>query len=91
MADERFIAKDHLAPSLAFIRSPLWTDMKRAALQRRPAAADPSQAPHEAAARGFQRDAWENAFNELEKLPFEQPTAMPPDPFERPAVTNTAD
>jgi len=90
MSEQRFIAKDHLAPALAFIRSPLWADMKRAAMQRRPVAADPSQPPHEAAARGFQRDAWERAFDELEKLPFEQPEKQT-DPYDRPAVTNTAD
>lgn len=85
-----FIAKDNLAPALAFIRGPLWADMKRAAMERRPPSADPSQQPHEAAARGFQRDAWEKAFAELEKLPFEQPEVVT-SPFERPAVTNTAD
>lgn len=90
MADERFIAKENLAAALALIRSPLWADLKRAALERRPVAADPSQPPHEAAARGFQRDAWEKAFAEIEKLPFDQPTQQN-DPFERPAVKHVAD
>lgn len=85
-----FIAKENMAAALAFIRSPLWTDLKRATLERRPTAADPAQPPHEAAARGFQRDAWEKALAELEKLPFEQPVA-PENPYDRPAVTNTAD
>lgn len=85
-----YIAKENLAAALAFIRGPLWADMRHAAMQRRPTAPDPAQMPHEAAARGFQRDAWEKAFDELEKLPFDQPVT-PPDPFARPAVTNTAD
>lgn len=85
-----YIAKENLAAALAFIRGPLWADMKRAALERRPPAADPAQPPHEAAARGFQRDAWERAFAELEKLPFEQPEVTK-SPFERPAVTDTRD
>lgn len=79
-----------MAAALAFIRSPLWMDMRRAAMNRRPNAADPAQSPHEAAARGFQRDAWEKAFDELEKLPFDQPQT-PQDPYDRPAVTHTAD
>lgn len=90
MNEPRFIAKEHLAPALAFIRGPLWADMRRAAMERRPPAADPAQPPHEAAARGFQRDAWEKAFDELEKLPFEQPV-KPDDPFQRPAVTEIKD
>lgn len=90
MAETRFIAKENMQAALAFIRSPLWTDLRNATLNRRPPSADPSQPAHEAAARGFQRDAWEKALNEIEKLPFEQPEQVH-DPFSRPAVTNTAD
>lgn len=86
-----YIAKENLAAALAFIRGPLWADMKRAAMDRRPNAADPAQPPHEAAARGFQRDAWEKAFAELEKLPFDPKPEEAPNPFERPAVQDTRD
>lgn len=90
MEAARYLAKDQLAPSLAFIRSPLWQEMKRAALERRPPPADPSMPPHEAAARGFQRDAWEKAFAEMEKLPFDV-QETPVDPYARPAVQMTRD
>ena len=86
----KFIAKENMAASLAFVRGPLWADMRRALMARRPAAASANEAPHEAAARGFQRASWEAALDELELLLFEQPK-VEVDPFNRPAVTETKD
>jgi hypothetical protein len=73
-----------------FLNSPLWSDLKKCLLARRPLAADAGDETHVAAAKGHQRNGYEKCIDEMEKLAFEFP-AEDVDPFKRPALTITQD
>lgn len=85
-----YLRKENLEAAASFLNSPLWTDIKRCLLERRPDAPATIDAVHVAAAKGFERRGFEIAMEELEKLPFELPPERN-DPFNRPAVTQTED
>lgn len=85
-----YLRKENLEAAASFLNSPLWTDIKRCLLERRPDAPVAVDAVHTAAAKGFERKGYEQAVLDLEKLPFELP-AERADPFNRLAVTETAD
>ena len=51
--DPRLLNPAFMAEAGKFIRSPVWADIKRAMLVRRPPAADVEDQPHVAAAKGF--------------------------------------
>ena len=70
----------------AFLESSLWTDYKKVLLSRAPEYPDSSDAPHTAAAKGFERKGFEAAIALIEALPFEVPEVVQ-DPFARPALT----
>lgn len=85
-----YLRNENQKPVSEFLNSPLWTDIKKCLLERRPEAPIASDAPHTAAAKGFERKGYEQAISDIEKLPFE----LPPqkfDPFDRPAITETND
>jgi hypothetical protein len=84
------LRKENLTSAASFIAGPLWADMKTCLLDRRPEPASPDDLPHVAAAKGFQRSAWEACIAEIEKLPSEQGKSDH-SPFDRPAITYTAD
>jgi hypothetical protein len=85
-----YLHKDNLANAAALINSPLWNDIKRCLMDRRPDAAVAHDEVHTAAAKGFERKGFELAIVEIEKLPFDTPTVRV-DPFDRPAITSTQD
>lgn len=85
-----YLRKENLEAAASFLNSPLWTDIKRCLLERRPEAPVAADAVHVAAAKGFERKGYELALEDIEKLPFELP-AERMDPFNRPAVTATED
>lgn len=85
-----FLRQENLEAASEFIAGPVWADLKRCLLDRRPGAPSPEDLPHVAAAKGFQRAAWEAAIAALEKLPYETDSAAA-DPFDRPAVSETRD
>ena len=85
-----YLRKENQEPALNLLNSPLWTDIKRCLLERRPDAPIPADPVHTAAAKGFERKGYENAIADIEKLPFEFP-AESPSPFNRPAITATED
>lgn len=85
-----YLRKENLEAAASFLNSPLWTDIKRCLLERRPDAPLAVDAVHTAAAKGFERKGYEGAIAEIEKLPFEGP-AERADPFNRPAITETED
>lgn len=85
-----YLRNENLEAAASFLNSPLWSDIKRCLLERRPEAPVAIDAVHTAAAKGFERKGFELALEELEKLPFDKP-AERIDPFHRPAVLNTQD
>lgn len=85
-----YLRKENLEAAASFINSPLWADIKRCLLERRPDAPVAIDAVHTAAAKGFERKGYESAMTDIEKLPFDLPTERL-DPFNRPAVTATED
>lgn len=85
-----YLRKENLEAAATFLNSPLWTDIKRCLLERRPEAPLAIDAVHVAAAKGFERKGYEQALLDIEKLPFDLPTERV-DPFSRPAVLETAD
>jgi hypothetical protein len=85
-----YLRKEHLEPALNLINSPLWADIRRCLLERRPDAPVAADPIHTAAAKGFERKGYEQAMLDVEKLPFELPVDRA-DPFNRPAITETSD
>lgn len=85
-----YLRKENLEPAASFLNSPLWTDIKRCLLQRRPDSPVSADQPHVAAAKGFERKGFEEAISALEALPFDAPTERI-DPFDRPAILETKD
>lgn len=90
MPKSSFLVKDHLAPAGTFINSPLWADFKRVLSERRPPAAETTDSPDTAAAKGHQRTGFEGCIEEIEALPFEVPEEVV-NPMDRPAVNNVTD
>lgn len=72
--------------ALEFVNGPIWADIKRCLLSRRPSGPIPSDQPHEAAAKGFIRCEWDNVIAEIEKLPRDNEDATPSGLFDRPAT-----
>jgi len=70
-----FLHQDQLEPAAKFVQSLLWADFKRALKARRPSEPEPEDPPHVASARAFQTKAWDKVIEEIEKLPFDGPTA----------------
>lgn len=85
-----YLRKENLEAAASFLNSPLWADIKRCLMERRPDAPVAVDAVHTAAAKGFERKGYESAMTDIEKLPFDLPTERL-DPFNRPAVTATED
>jgi hypothetical protein len=85
-----YLRKENLEAAASLLNSPLWTDIKRCLLERRPDAPLAVDAIHTAAAKGFERKGYEAAITEIEKLPFDVLTERQ-DPFNRPAITATED
>jgi hypothetical protein len=69
----------------AFINGPVWPDMKRAAMNRRPEAPDARDPSHIAAAKGHRRAGYEQCLADLEKLPFDVEVKAK-NPFDSPAL-----
>lgn len=86
-----YLKPAHAQAALELLNSPLWTDIKRCLLDRRPDAPEPGDKLRTMAAKGFERKGFEFAIQQIERLPFENAPAEPTAPFERPAVTETAD
>ncbi len=84
------LRKENAEPAASFVVSPIWSDIRRVMMLRRPAAPAPEDLPHVAAAKGLRRAAFEKALDAIEKLPFETVEEQA-DPFDRPAITNTED
>lgn len=85
-----YLRKENIEAAANLINSPLWSDLKRCLMERRPEAPVAIDLTHTAAAKGFERKGFELALEELEKLPFDKPVERV-DPFNRPAVLNTED
>lgn len=85
-----YLRKENQKAALEFLNSPLWTDIKRCLLERRPEPPVPADPIHTAAAKGFERKGYENVISDIEKLPFEIPVEVQ-SPFDRPAITETQD
>ena len=85
-----YLRKELLIPAAEFLNSPLWQDIKKCLLDRRPDSPVSADQPHVAAAKGFERKGFEEAISALEALPFD---AAPErvDPFNRPAILETKD
>ncbi len=81
-----YLHKENQEAAALFLSTPAWQDIKRCLLARRPEGATPEDQPHVAAAKGFKRDAWEEAIAMMEKLPMDLEPQEPKDPFDRPAV-----
>lgn len=81
-----YLSQHNHAPMVAFLTGGLWPDIKRCLQERRPNAPEVTDLPHVAAAKGFQRAAWDKMIEEIEKLAQDRPPAPPPDPFDRPAL-----
>jgi len=85
-----YLRKENLEAAATLINSPLWADIKRCLLARRPDAPVSADAIHTAAAKGFERKGFESAISAIELLPFEVSEERD-DPFNRPAVFDTKD
>lgn len=85
-----YLRKENQEAVLNFLNSPLWVDIKRCLLERRPEPPVPADAVHTAAAKGFERKGYEAAISDIEKLPFDLPPEIQ-SPFNRPAVLATED
>jgi hypothetical protein len=85
-----YLRRENQEAVLNFLNSPLWTDIKRCLLDRRPEPPIPADAVHTAAAKGFERKGYEMAISDIEKLPFEVPSEVQ-SPFNRPAIIETQD
>lgn len=85
-----YLRKENLKASAEFLNSPLWADIKKCLLERRPEPPLAVDAPHTAAAKGFERKGYEQAIADIEKLPFDLPEEKQ-DPFNRLAITVTED
>ena len=90
MSTPQFLQKDNIQAAGSFVSGVLWQDFKRALMERRPEAATTSDSADTAAAKGHQRTGYEKCIEAIEALPFDAPDA-PVNPFERPAVSETAD
>lgn len=90
MSTPQFLQKENIQAAGLFVSGVLWQDFKRALMERRPEAAHVSDTPDVAAAKGHQRIGFEQCMALIEALPFEVPTEAN-NPFDRPAVQNTAD
>lgn len=85
-----YLRKENQEPAVNLLNSPLWADIKRCLLERRPEPPVPADAVHTAAAKGFERKGYEQAIQDIEKLPFDLPAEVQ-SPFNRPAITETED
>ena len=85
-----YLRRENQEAVLNFLNSPLWTDIKRCLLDRRPEPPIPADAVHTAAAKGFERKGYEMAISDIEKLPFEVLSEVQ-SPFNRPAIIETQD
>ena len=85
-----YLRKENTEPAANLLNTPLWADIKKCLLERRPESPDSADAVHVAAAKGFSRKGFELALEELEKLPFDRPVERI-DPFNRPSVLETID
>lgn len=84
------MTKENGDAAALFINSTVWTELRKIAMERRPPAASATDSAEVAAAKGHRRSAWEEALDMLQIIPFEAaPDAT--DPFNRPAITETAD
>lgn len=84
------LKKPNQKPAADFLNGPVWQDIRRCLFERCPPHPDAKDEPHVAAAKGHQRAGAEYIITTIEKLPFEF-VEPPPSPFERPAVSITAD
>ena len=81
-----YLKKESLKGAAEFVNGIIWQDIKRCLIANKPSAAIPQDEPHVAAAKGFQRDAWEAVITEIERLPREIEETPPPGLFDRPAT-----
>jgi len=90
MTDPRYL--DPAIQKLAgeFLNGPLWQEIKRCLIARRPETAHVKDEIHVASAKGHVRAGYELTIAEIEKLPFEH-AENATSAFERPAVTITED
>lgn len=88
--DQPFLQKDNVNPAAVFVGGPLWADIKRCLLQRKPASPLVNDSADIAAAKGHQRTGFEKAIEELEGLPFEVQTQIM-NPMDRPAIQDITD
>lgn len=85
-----FLHKDNTPLAAGFIHGPTWLDIKRCLIDRQPPAAEVTDDPNVAAAKSHQRSGFEKCIQAIEALPFENPGEAS-NPFDRPAITETAD
>ncbi len=90
MSTPQYLQKDNIQAAGNFVSGVLWQDFKRALIERRPEAGNTNDSPDTAAAKGHQRRGFELCIEAIEALPFDAPESMS-NPFERPAVQETAD
>ncbi len=84
------ILKDNQIHAVGFVTGPLWADFKRCLMERRPESPLTSDKPRTAAAKSHERAGFEKCIAEIEAIPFEV-NITETGPFDRPAVTETAD
>ena len=81
-----YLNKETLKGAAEFVNGPIWADIKRVLLARKPSGANFNDEPHVAAAKGFARDAWDRVIEEIERLPRDLPDKPPDGLFDRPAI-----
>lgn len=81
-----YLNKELLKPAAEFVNGPVWAEIKRCLLARKPSGANFNDEPHVAAAKGFARDSWDKVIEEIEKLPRDIEDAKPDGIFDRPAI-----
>ncbi len=90
MSTPQFLQKDNIPAAGNFVSGALWQDIKRVLMERRPEAPHVNDGADTAAAKGFQRKGYELCIEAMEAIPFEVPESTA-QPFDRPAITETAD
>lgn len=90
MSSTRYLQKENITAAGMLVTGPLWQDIKRCLMERRPEAATTSDDPNTASAKGHQRNGFEKAIAEIEELPYDI-AAEVNNPLDRPSITETAD
>lgn len=85
-----YLQKANVEPAGNLVNGALWLDIKRCLMERGPESLLVTDTPDVAAAKAHQRQGYEKCIKEIEALPYDAP-AQPDNPFQRPAVQETAD